>query len=53
MENNGCVKLDGNDVTISQKTNYPWDGKVKIEIDPSTETEFTVALRFRAGVRTL
>lgn len=45
MENNGCVKLDGNDVTISQKTNYPWDGKVKIEIDPSTETEFTVALR--------
>ena len=32
-------------VTVCQETRYPWDGKVKIVVEPEKESEFTVAVR--------
>lgn len=45
LENSGQVELTAGTVTISQQTNYPWDGHVKIKIDAADESEFTLALR--------
>ena len=42
------VKLDninGIDVTMVQRTNYPWDGKVAIEVNPAASKKFTVRVR--------
>lgn len=49
--NTAKVDLKGNSLHISQQTNYPWDGKVKLKIDPKNETEFTVKLRIPGWAR--
>jgi DUF1680 family protein len=35
----------GTDVEMVQETNYPWDGKVSITVNPKTARNFTVRLR--------
>jgi len=45
LANEGLVRMDFGDLKLIQKTNYPWDGNVKIEVRPPTKTNFTVALR--------
>jgi len=37
---------DGTPIKILQKTNYPWEGIVDIEVSPSSPTEFTLWVRF-------
>ena len=39
------VPLGDNSVTITQETKYPWDGKVKLTIEPKKAGEFAVCLR--------
>ena len=39
------LKLNGAPVAIQQTTRYPWDGAVKIEVDPSEPKQFAVMLR--------
>jgi len=39
------IDLDGTDLALSQKTTYPWDGKVEIAVSPKEKTEFTVRVR--------
>lgn len=39
------VSLSENTVTIKQETNYPWNGKIKLDITPSNATAFTVKIR--------
>jgi uncharacterized protein len=39
------VALGGQDVHITQETNYPWDGSVKFAVRPVTPRNFTLALR--------
>jgi DUF1680 family protein len=39
------VKLDKNQVKVSQKTEYPWQGDVLLTIFPQKKSEFTVNLR--------
>jgi len=34
-----------NDVTLKMQTNYPWDGKVKLNIDPVKKGKFKVYVR--------
>ncbi len=42
----GKVTLDGdNDVRLTQKTRYPWDGAVEITVDPARESEFALRVR--------
>ena len=45
INSNGEVDLNGLKVKIKQITNYPWNGKVKIQINPEKESVFTVNIR--------
>jgi DUF1680 family protein len=38
-------------VSLSQQTNYPWDGNVKFLINPSKKTKFSLCLRIPGWVR--
>ncbi|HEX4125781.1 MAG TPA: beta-L-arabinofuranosidase domain-containing protein [Tepidisphaeraceae bacterium] len=40
--------VTGQEITVRQKTNYPWDGAVSIAITPEKPAKFTVALRIPA-----
>ena len=39
------IKMNKTNVEISQKTDYPWDGKVVIKINPKTNEIFAVNIR--------
>jgi hypothetical protein len=39
------TEVDGTAVRLNVKTQYPWDGCVKMTIDPAQEKEWTLALR--------
>lgn len=39
------VDLNNHSVTINQETDYPWKGKIAINIDPEKEAEFAVKIR--------
>ena len=41
----GQMSLGENEVSLKQETGYPWDGKVKITVDPKQPGPFTVKLR--------
>jgi hypothetical protein len=41
----GTVALDGNTVRITQKTDYPWDGKVRIAVEPEKAGRFALCVR--------
>lgn len=39
------VDLENQAIKIKQETRYPWEGKIKITISPTRETEFTLNVR--------
>jgi DUF1680 family protein len=46
VDSRASITLDaGNLVTISQQTKYPWDGRVTLAIDPSSEGRFALLVR--------
>lgn len=45
VANRATVELKGTIVNIAQETRYPWDGSVRITLDPEEEKSFTVCLR--------
>lgn len=45
MQNSADTKVGGLPVSLTQTTNYPWDGGVKLAVDPSREGRFAVRLR--------
>ena len=49
--NRANIALENNNLKISQKTNYPWDGKVIISVAPGTVTNFTLKLRIPSWAR--
>jgi len=36
---------DGTAVNLEMSTDYPWDGEVRVEVNPETETAFCLSLR--------
>jgi DUF1680 family protein len=42
---NTNIKIGKTDISIKQETNYPWNGKVKLNIDPERKTTFKVYVR--------
>lgn len=42
---NTIIKTANTDIEIKQETNYPWNGKVKINVDPSKKTKFKLLIR--------
>ncbi len=49
--NTANIALENNNLEISQKTNYPWDGKVTLTVSPKKETPFTIKLRVPSWAR--
>jgi DUF1680 family protein len=48
----GEITLDkGTKVKLVQDTRYPWDGAVKLTVDPSAETKFTLKVRIPGWAR--
>ncbi len=39
------IKVGNNKVTLQQVTNYPWDGNIKINVDPEREGKFEIKVR--------
>jgi uncharacterized protein len=47
----GTVEADGRPVTLTQSTRYPWDGAVRIAVDPDSPASFELALRIPGWAR--
>ncbi|MFV1965663.1 MAG: beta-L-arabinofuranosidase domain-containing protein [Pirellulaceae bacterium] len=45
------IDVDGASVQLVQQTDYPWNGKIRIDVQPAQETEFTLRVRIPAWVR--
>lgn len=43
--NTAEITLDDKSVNISQETSYPWNGNVKIKVDPAVDSKFSLKLR--------
>lgn len=49
--NDATVDLKDQAVQVSQETSYPWDGKVKLTVDPDEAGEFTMKFRVPGWAR--
>ncbi len=49
--NEGQMTLDGQSVRIKQETRYPWEGRIKLTLDHSPASSFTLALRIPGWVQ--
>jgi DUF1680 family protein len=47
----GKIKIAQGDLTVTQDTRYPWDGKVRIALDLKEKAEFTLCLRIPGWAR--
>jgi uncharacterized protein len=45
------VKMDGGSVRLTQETRYPWEGAVKIAVDPQRARAFTIKVRIPGWAR--
>jgi uncharacterized protein len=50
ISNNADVTVGKSKVRVSQKANFPWDGKVEISLDPQKSSNFTVMVRIPGWV---
>jgi len=48
---NTSVKIGKQEVPISMTTNYPWDGKTTLTLNPKTKSKFKVSLRIPGWLR--
>ena len=51
MSNEAEIGLNGNSVKITQETEYPYDGKIAITVEPEVEMEFELRLRIPGWAR--
>lgn len=51
MSNKATVDLPDNKIQISQQTNYPWDGKVQIDVQGQPTKKFDLKLRVPGWAR--
>jgi uncharacterized protein len=45
MSNKATIQVDNTEIGISQETNYPWDGWIKLSIHAAQSTRFSLRLR--------
>ncbi|MCK4836978.1 MAG: galactose-1-epimerase, partial [Candidatus Aminicenantes bacterium] len=45
VNNKGKIKIKDFGLQITQNTNYPWDGKIKLKIVPQKPTKFNILIR--------
>ncbi|MDR3188444.1 MAG: glycoside hydrolase family 127 protein [Prevotellaceae bacterium] len=51
MSNTSEFEVSGKKLTLTQSTAYPWDGDVRIAVDPKGKQTFTLKLRIPGWVR--
>ncbi len=51
VEGSGKFEVGGQKVVLRQKTKYPWDGDVRITVEPEGEKEFAVYVRVPGWAR--
>ncbi len=51
VDNTMTHRLDGGAVTVSQHTDYPWSGEVRVTVDENRAGRFTLKLRIPGWVR--
>jgi len=39
------LTVDGIAVTLAQETRYPWDGRIRVQVDPARQVNFALAVR--------
>ncbi|MHB8095229.1 MAG: glycoside hydrolase family 127 protein [Candidatus Aminicenantales bacterium] len=47
----GRIRTDAGPVTVRQETGYPWDGAVKIAVEPEKPAKFTLLVRIPGWAR--
>ncbi|HVX49202.1 MAG TPA: glycoside hydrolase family 127 protein, partial [Chitinophagaceae bacterium] len=45
MSNSSDIPLNRGNVHIKETTNYPWDGRIDMQVDPATAGRFTMRIR--------
>ncbi|KPK81721.1 MAG: six-hairpin glycosidase [Bacteroides sp. SM23_62_1] len=50
-DNTATIDLDGKQVELVQQTNYPWDGQVRVRINPENPERFWLYLRIPGWAR--
>ncbi|SHF92446.1 hypothetical protein SAMN05444274_11336 [Mariniphaga anaerophila] len=45
MSSDSEIEVDGKEIQLIQKTNYPWTGDVKIEVNPKKNQNFNIKIR--------
>lgn len=45
VDGSTTVKIGDNTIQLNQKTRYPWDGNVKISVEPKNPEKFTICVR--------
>ena len=51
ISNSGKVKMGNNTVRITQQTRYPWDGAVKMTVEPERSAGFAICVRIPGWAR--
>jgi uncharacterized protein len=51
VANSGQAEVSGTRVGLHQEDSYPWDGKIKITVNPEQIKEFTLAVRIPGWAR--
>jgi DUF1680 family protein len=51
IASHATIDLPAGQTTITQSTNYPWDGEIEIRVDPPAWQEFTLYLRIPGWAR--
>lgn len=51
VDSRGTMKMSKNTVKVAQSTLYPWDGNVRITLEPEKEAEFAVCVRIPGWAR--
>ena len=50
-DNTADIKLNNQNITIKQKTDYPWKGEVELTVNPEEEQQFDLMLRVPGWAR--
>jgi len=51
MGNETTVEIGRTEIKLTQKTDYPWDGKINLEVNPSEATTFSLKMRIPGWCR--
>ena len=51
IDSDSVITLQGHTVRLKQKTRYPWDGKVKITVEPEQPQRFAINVRIPGWAR--